>query len=127
MQCDHLDLWLHGFDLSDAIRPHVRWVVTQLPDVVKTDLVEDPSFFLCEYEYGRMSHIPVGTPRVGNPGRSVALRKTLRDREQPFIHWLIAHELAHAFLRNKGRFPDEDPEHAADALAAEWGFPRPAR
>jgi hypothetical protein len=38
---------------------------------------------------------------------------------------VIAHELAHAHLRNQGRFPGDDPEHAADALAAGWGFPRP--
>jgi hypothetical protein len=38
---------------------------------------------------------------------------------------VIAHELAHAHLRNGGRHPEEDPEHAADSLAADWGFPRP--
>ena len=42
-----------------------------------------------------------------------------------FLGSLLAHELAHAYLRNEGRWPGDDPEAAADALAAEWGFPRP--
>jgi len=49
----------------------------------------------------------------------------LRRRPENFIRWVIAHELAHAHLRNAGRHKDEDPEHAADSLAADWGFPRP--
>jgi len=53
------------------------------------------------------------------------LKRTLRLRPQPFVRYVIAHELAHAHLRNRGRWEAEDPEHAADALAAEWGFPRP--
>jgi hypothetical protein len=42
-----------------------------------------------------------------------------------FVRWVIAHELAHAHLRNCGRWEGDDPEHAADDLAARWGFPRP--
>ena len=42
-----------------------------------------------------------------------------------FANKMIAHELAHAYLRHAGRHPDEDPEFAADSLAAAWGFPRP--
>ena len=54
------------------------------------------------------------------------LKRTLRTGRRPFVRWVIAHELAHAHLRNGGRWPGDDPEHAADALAAGWGFPRPA-
>jgi hypothetical protein len=43
------------------------------------------------------------------------------------VRWVIAHELAHAHLRNGGRWLGDDPEHAADALAAGWGFPRPPK
>ena len=58
--------------------------------------------------------------------RSVVLKRTLRHRPIAFVRWVIAHELAHAHLRNGGRHPGEDPEHAADSLAAAWGFPKPA-
>ena len=61
----------------------------------------------------------------GRPGRSVVLKRTTKRRSVPFARWVIAHELAHAYLRHGGRFPNEDPEHAADSLAAEWGFPKP--
>jgi hypothetical protein len=72
-------------------------------------------------------HVPVRLPRgySGSGGRSVVLKRTLTRRPLPFVRYVIAHELAHAHLRNAGRFPGEDPEHAADALAAEWGFPKP--
>jgi hypothetical protein len=38
---------------------------------------------------------------------------------------VIAHELAHAHLRNRGRWVGDDPEVAADSLAADWGWPKP--
>ncbi|MFQ5827779.1 MAG: hypothetical protein ACE5JD_01295 [Candidatus Methylomirabilia bacterium] len=41
------------------------------------------------------------------------------------VQYVIADEFAHALLWNRGRHPGEDPEIAADSLAAEWGFPRP--
>jgi len=61
------------------------------------------------------------------PGRSVVLKRTLRYRPEEFVRYVIAHELAHAHLRNGGRSPGEDPEVAADSLAEAWGFPRPRR
>jgi signal-transduction protein with cAMP-binding, CBS, and nucleotidyltransferase domain len=39
--------------------------------------------------------------------------------------YIIAHELAHAYLRNGGWGDLADPEASADALAASWGFIRP--
>jgi hypothetical protein len=124
---DSLHTWLAGFQLDRFVQDHVAQVLTRLPDAVRTDLVSDPSFMLFDYEPGPgvVRHIPVGSPRNGNPARSVELKRTLRHRPTEFVRYVIAHELAHAHLRNAGRFPGEDPEHAADALAAEWGFPRP--
>jgi hypothetical protein len=69
--------------------------------------------------------VPMRLPVRNRASRSVVLKRTLRNRTESFVTWLIAHELAHAHLRHAGRFPGEDPEHAADALAAEWGFPKP--
>lgn len=60
------------------------------------------------------------------PGSSVVLKRNLRDRSVSFVRCVIAHELAHAHLRNRGRFPGDDPELAADSLAAAWGVSQAA-
>lgn len=119
--------WLKTFRLDDVLHGHVADVLSAVPDEVRRGLVGDPSFVLFDYEprRGVGAEIPVGLPRAGVPGRAVALKRTLRARPVEFIRWVIAHELAHAHLRNEGRFPGDDPERAADALAAAWGFPRP--
>jgi len=124
---DSIHDWLDGFDLHPTLRPHVEAVILALPPAVRADLMADPAFVICDYEPdpGRSFQVPVGAPTRNGGSRSVVLKRTLRRRSSAFIRWLIAHELAHAHLRNEGRSPGEDPEHAADALAAEWGFPRP--
>jgi len=122
-----LDQWLLTFRLDRFLHDHVAEVIGSLPNHVRDDIVNDPGFSFFDYEPGPgvVRHVPVGLPRVGNPARSVELKRTLRFRPTEFVRYVIAHELAHAHLRNSGRFPGEDPEHAADALAACWGFPRP--
>jgi len=124
-----IDHWLDQFDLHPTLLPHVRAVVDALPEDVQRDLMHDPAFVICDYEPdpGKTFQVPVGSLGVNGSSRSVVLKRTLRGRPPEFIQWLIAHELAHAHLRNEGRAPEEDPEHAADGLAAEWGFPRPPR
>ena len=124
---ERLSRWLDGFALDDFLREEVAGVMTRLPDHVRDDFLGDPAFLLCDYEprVGVMTVVPVGPPRRSAPGRSVVLKRTLRRRPEAFVRYVIAHELAHAHLRNAGRFPGEDPERAADALAAEWGYPRP--
>ncbi|HYE17304.1 MAG TPA: hypothetical protein VEA69_02610 [Tepidisphaeraceae bacterium] len=122
-----IDFWLSSFALHPFIHEHVSVVLAALPEHVRQDLVSDPSFLMCDYEPALgPAWFPVARPGVrGKPGRSVVLKRTLRRRPEPFVRWVIAHELAHAHLRNGGRHPGEDPEHAADSLAADWGFPRP--
>ncbi len=117
-----VDRWLRTFDLDAFLQPHVAAVVSALPHPVRDDLMTDASFKLCDFEPGPAvtAHIPISLP-----GRSVALKRTLRHRSVGFVRYVIAHELAHAHLWNRGRFPGEDPELAADALAAAWGFPKP--
>jgi hypothetical protein len=119
--------WLSGFGLSDFLRQHLMVVMGALPQAVRDDLMEDPQFRLFDYEpgHGVVMQVPVGSPRVGAPGRAVVLKRTLRHRPESFVRYIIAHELAHAHLRNTGRWPGEDPEQAADSLAADWGYPRP--
>ena len=124
---DRLINWLRGFDLDDFLLAHVAGVMDGLPDSVRDDFLGDPAFVLFDYEpaAGAMTVVPVGPPRRNAAGRSVVLKRTLRRRPPAFVRYVIAHELAHAHLRNAGRHPGEDPERAADALAAEWGYPRP--
>jgi hypothetical protein len=122
----HVDSWLDSFPLEPFLRTHVGVVFAALPEHVRTDFLTDPGFALCDYEPShRPAHIPLRPPSRRGPSRCVVLKRTLRRRPDNFIRWVIAHELAHAHLRNGGRHADEDPEHAADSLAADWGFPKP--
>ena len=123
----HFDSWLTGFGLETWLHGHVAAVMWALPPPVRDDFVGDPSFVMCDYEpsAGAMVCVPLRLADARRPARAVVLKRTLRRRPENFIRWVIAHELAHAHLRNGGRFEGEDPEHAADSLAADWGFPRP--
>jgi hypothetical protein len=116
-------VWLEAFALDAFLLPHVQTVMLALPDPVRGALMGDSAFAICDFEPGpaTVAHIPISLP-----GRSVALKRNLRGRSAAFILYVIAHELAHAHLRNRGRRAGEDPEMAADSLAADWGFPRPA-
>jgi hypothetical protein len=53
------------------------------------------------------------------------LRLKLSHCDEAFAFYVIAHEFAHAFLRNGPWGDITDVEQAADALAATWGFCRP--
>ena len=63
---------------------------------------------------------------VGSSSRCVVLRPRLADCPEAFAYYVIAHEFAHAYLRNGGWGEITDIEEAADALAESWGFRRPA-
>jgi hypothetical protein len=122
-----IEKWLTPFGLTPHLRQYVADVVAALPPHVREELIGDPAFQFTDYEPGTnvVAMIRVSAPGVGRPGRSVVLKRTLRHRPAAFIQYVIAHEVAHAHLRNGGRWDGDDPEHAADALAAEWGFARP--
>ncbi len=121
--------WVERFDLDPTLRSHFMAVVQSLPEAVREDLMNDPAFQVMDYEPAAGSYcVPMAVPVVGGGGsRSIVFKRTLGQRSVPFIRYVIAHELAHAHLRNEGRWEGEDPEHAADALAASWGWPRPPR
>ena len=122
-----IDRWLRPFKLDASLHAHAAEVVASLPSHVREDLMADPAFVMCDYEPrpGAGYSVPVMLPVQRRASRSVVLKRTLRLRPESFVRWVIAHELAHAHLRNGGRWDGDDPEHAADALAAGWGFPRP--
>ena len=118
-----IDTWLRPFALDERLHAHTAEVIASLPANVRDDLMGDPAFAMCDYQPGPgvVMHVPVRLP----PSRTVVLKRTLLARSQSFVRWVIAHELAHAQLRICGRWPGDVPEHAADALAEGWGFPRP--
>jgi hypothetical protein len=131
-----IENWLRPFALDERLHAHTAEVIASLPSSVRDDLMGDPAFSMCDYQPGPgvVMHVPVRfPPKAREPartsrrelGRTVVLKRTLLARSEPFVRWVIAHELAHAHLRNAGRWPGDDPEHAADALAEGWGFPRP--
>jgi hypothetical protein len=122
-----INRWLVRFRLDPFVHRYVALVLAEIPGSVRDDLMSDPSFHLFDYEPrpGVTMNVPMRLPEKNRASRSVVLKRTLRHRSEPFVKWLIAHEFAHAHLRHGIRFPGEDPESAADALAAEWGFPKP--
>ena len=112
----------------EPLAPRVVRVMAALPESVLRDLLDDPHFHLAmeDYQPGRGTKVFMavgGGPWSGS--RSVVLRPRLATCREEFALYVIAHEFAHAFLRNGAWEEFEDPEHAADALAASWGFSRP--
>src|SRR4030095_7747297 len=99
--------WVGRFALSDELRACVFGVVMGLPEVVREDFIGDPRFTLYDYEPGPgvVMRVPVSAPRSGVASRSVVLKRTLRHRPEAFVKYVIAHELAHAHLRNRGAWP----------------------
>jgi hypothetical protein len=103
-------------------------VLESLPEHVQRDFLEDPRFRIVRENYvpGRGWSLWVDVPDPNGASRVVVLRPKLAVCSIEFAHYVIAHELAHAFLRNGGWGEITHREDAADALAAHWGYPRPA-
>jgi len=81
---------------------------------------------LDDFVPGKGRTVWMACPGPGGKGsRSVVLKPRLADCPEAFAHYVIAHELAHAYLHNGGWGEIDDPEAAADALAASWGFSKP--
>jgi len=115
--------------ISDSVmRERVFHVFSALPEGAQKELMQDPGFSIGIYDPGRSggTRVLMPCPQAPRGSRLVTLASSLGTRARVFAHYVIAHELAHALLWNRGRHPAEDPEIAADSLAAEWGFPRPA-
>ena len=54
--------------------------------------------------------------------RCVVLKPKLEKCSAEFARYIVAHELAHAWLHNGGWGEITDREEAADAVAANWGY-----
>lgn len=108
------------------LRVHVRAVLVGMPEEIRSGLLGDEAFVLVEWDNGTGHPATFSVPPPGRkPVRAVVLKRRMWRRDESFIRWVIAHELAHAHLGNRGRHEREDPEVAADALAEAWGFARP--
>lgn len=122
--------YLQAFEALPTLRQRVFHVLDSLPEDVQQDFVQDSTFrvSLEEYTPGRGWTMFMDLPTGGSAvSRCVVLRGKLDRAPENFALYVIAHEFAHAFLRNGGWKEISDKEEAADALAASWGYPKPAR
>ena len=106
----------------------VQQVLCAVPQEILRDFEADPRFHFAldnhDPRQGRSVWLAApGTP--GNGSRCVVLKAKLAEAPEPFALYVIAHELAHAYLRNGGYGDVTDAEAAADLLAAHWGYMRP--
>jgi len=123
-----LAAYLEPFDELEPLRDCVMAVLSALPQAVRRDLLEDSRFrmTLDDFVPGEGRTVWLACPGPGGNGsRCVVLKPRLADCPEAFARYVIAHELAHAYLHNGGWAEIDDPEAAADAVAAGWGFARP--
>jgi hypothetical protein len=119
---------LQAFEGCTPLRGRLLHVLRAIPVQVQQDFLDDPRFRI-----SLETHVPgvgwtvlMNCPGpVGSDSRCVVLRAKLATCSAAFAHYVIAHELAHAYLRNGGWGEITDHEVAADTLASNWGFPRP--
>lgn len=129
---DDFDLFntlLHAFPVSDPLRHRLNRVLCALPLEVQRDFLDDPRFCIQPLSKKNRSNDAtlLALPAAdGSGSRCVVLKQRLASCSEPFGLYVIAHELAHAYLHNGPWGKISDPEEAADALAASWGFPKPA-
>lgn len=117
--------------LADVPLLHSRVVevIHCLPRPVQLDFVSDSTFRITLEDYSPASGwtLFMACPSaIDSISRCVVLRRKLAQASEAFAKYVIAHEFAHAYLRNGGWGEITDIEEAADALAASWGFIRPA-
>lgn len=111
-----------------VLQRRVLHVLKALPPHVQDDFLHDSRFRveIDNYVPGQGWSFLMPAPGASGQGsRCVILRTKLADALEVFAHYVIAHEFAHAYLRNGGWGLITDNEEAADSLAASWGFARP--
>lgn len=120
--------YLEAFRDLERLQQRVLHVLNALPDEVQQDFLRDGKFSVAldNYHPGRGSRVFMAPPGPSGDGsRSVVLKPLLAECSAEFAYYVIAHEFAHAFLRNGPWGDVTDVELAADGLAASWGFTRP--
>ena len=130
MSDEHIfSAYLRDFSAHQNLQDRVLHVLEALPTNVQEDFLGDQRFSvsLDNYQRGNGSTVFMAAPgSQGESSRSVVLKPLLDECSKEFAYYVIAHEFAHAFLRNGPWGEITDVEEAADALAASWGFVRPA-
>ena len=119
---------LEAFDQHEPLRQRVLYVFSKLPQEVRHDFLNDARFTVAMDNYvpGEGSAVFMAAPGgTGDGSRSVVLKPRLSECHEAFAHYVIAHEFAHAHLRNGPWGEITNVEDAANALAASWGFPMP--
>lgn len=122
--------YLQAFEHCQPLRQRVLHVLRTLPLEVQQDFLSDPRFTvsLDNYVPGEGSTVFMAAPGgTGDSSRSVVLKPRLTECDEAFAHYVIAHEFAHAYLRNGPWGDISNTEDAANALAASWGFPLPSK
>lgn len=122
-------VYLRDFRRLPVLQTRLVSVLESLPEEVQQDFLLDDRFRISvdNYERGKGSTVLMAAPGAyAEKSRSVILRPLLNDCEEAFALYVIAHEFAHAFLRNGPWGEIKDVEQAADALASHWGYDRPA-
>ncbi len=130
MNTDLLSKFLLPFQGYSELGARVRTVLERLPTAVIEDFLRDERFRVTMDNFvpGQGWSLWMAMPGVNRSGsRAVVLRERLNDCDEDFAMYIIAHEFAHAHLHNGGWGEYTDPEQAADALAASWGFPKVQR
>ncbi len=120
--------YLAPFAEHPRLQRRVIYVLERLPAEVQQDFLNDHRFQVTidNYKPGvGWSFLMPPPGHTGDTSRCVVLRLKLADAPEPFAWYVIAHEFAHAYLRNGGWGEITDIEEAADAMAASWGFERP--
>jgi hypothetical protein len=119
---------LEAFPQGDPLRRRLAVVLQSLPRDVQHDFLHDPRFRITRLlQQQPHDQTLLALPAAdGRASRCVVLKERLASCPEAYGLYVIAHELAHAHLRNGPWGEITDREQAADALAARWGFPRPA-
>lgn len=120
---------LKPFEAYPLLKARIEYVFTKLPREVHDDLLGDRSFLIAldDCQPGRGRTVLVSAPGASGASRSVILKPRLERCSAAFTCYIVAHELAHAYLHNGGWGDITCREEAADALAASWGFDKVPR
>lgn len=122
--------FLESFTEHRCLQARVEHVLCALPEEIQQDFLDDTTFRVTLEDYtpenGWRMFMECPSPAT-RMSRCVVLRSRLDSADESFALYIIAHEFAHAFLRNGGWGEISDAEDAADALADHWGFPKPRR
>lgn len=116
------------FEHLPVLSKRIIKVLNQVPARYRKDLLEDESFriSLDDFVPGKGRTVWMAGPSASGSSRCVVLKPRLEKCSDAFCCYIIAHEIAHAWLNNGGWGDITDREEAADALAASWGFDKVA-